>query len=468
MVTADGVRYNPNNKSLTYQLWSAQEEAYIEWVDGNNQIVDFRAGYRSGKSILGARAIVKQALKKENQRYLVMAESYAEGKKTTYRILFEQLPGFEDDDPETSPLVKKYSKKDKILTLINGTKIIFGTAEKWHKNKGDEFSGIWLDEFAFYKDSYKILEMLLSRLTADFGPRSILITTTTNGFNDYYDIVMEKIDKNGELLPWSIKSVQANSLNNPFLSKEAKENLKQTHGNNMAEGIEGEFSSAEGRVYDEFNRNNHVVDSADYNLQDKRFYAYDAGWNDKRVVLEIGLTSYNQFIILNEFYESESYVSDAIDWLKNKRKGLIVSEHEPEQMARFKKNLDGFGVKGANKSIDDGIDSVRERLKLDHDGRPGLLVDNSCTNTIKELLSYMKEDVGSSKAVDHACDCIRYFVHTSVTSNITSDTSRTNNVKNTNEAQSSINNNNISTSIDSVPSMNDVINNKNKHPFDNR
>jgi len=70
----------------------------------------------------------------------------------------------------------------------------------------------------------------------------------------------------------------------------------------------------------------------------------------------------------------------------------------------------------AEKSLDGGIDHVRERLTTDSEGRPGLLVTDRCSDLIQEFLSYKEEHVGKAAATDHALDALRYalFTHTPV------------------------------------------------------
>lgn len=411
-------------QNLEYTLWDSQREVLSEFVSGEHQIVDMRAGYRAGKSVTGARGIIKCAWDLPNSRWLTMSESFAEGWNTTYRVLFEQLPGYDGDDVESSPIVAEFRRQDKILKLTNGSVIVLGSAAKADRHKGDEFSGIWCDEVAFYNDLYNLTSMLLSRLSASQGPLSMLWTTTTNGYNDYYYVTEEGIDADGEVLSWDIKTVTADSRNNPFLSKEARDNLKQTHKNNKAEGLLGGFSSAEGRVYEEFTRETHVVSIDDIPLVDDwRIYAYDSGWDDPRVILEIAKTTHNQLVVVDEFYKSETEVEDAIDWLRDKSSGRLYSDHEPEHMHKMRKELNHIMVQKANKKIDDGIEKVQDRLRTGYEGMRGLLVLDRCSKTIKEFLSYTKDDVGSSNAEDHTMDCIRYAIATDASgdSSVTSD-----------------------------------------------
>lgn len=421
-MTSEGIQWTKKKNDdgqviwdVTYDIWTSQGRALEAFYDGDSQIVEFRGGYRSGKSVLGARAIIKGANKINRTRWLVVAESFTEGYNSTYKVLSQQFPECEGlDDIESSPVVKDYNDKKKRIKLWNGSVIVLGSAQKADRHKGDEFSGIWMDEGAWFNDVYDTLEMLLSRLSADRGPLKLLSTTTGEDFNEYHEIfeLGEHPHKDKEI-SWSIETVTANTLENPFLSDEAKENLKKTHDGNEEQGLMGGFSSASGRVYDKFTRHNHVIkydDIKDDLVDGWRLYGYDSGWDDPRVVIEIARTTENQLVVIDEFYQSESTIEDAINWLENKPTGIIYSEHDPEHIHKIRKKTNHI-VKKAKKGIDDGIQSVKSRLETQN-GMTGLVVCKRAENTYKEFLSYKKSEVGTSSAKDHSMDCIRYVVHT--------------------------------------------------------
>lgn len=131
-----------------------------------------------------------------------------------------------------------------------------------------------------------------------------------------------------------------------------------------------------------------------------------------RVLVEIGATDYDQFVFLDEFYQSESHVKDAIAWLdrNDKPEGRIFCEHESAEIRKFRKA--GYAATEAEKSIDPGIAEVRRRLSRDDTDRVGLLVSDRCQHTIREFLSYKQSHVGTSQAEDHTCGSIRYAIHT--------------------------------------------------------
>ena len=423
----NGATWVPETQTLTYDLWSAQREV-LESLRGDADITGFLGGYGSGKTMLGERWILKQALDHPGSRFLTMGIDFTKARDTTFRVLFEQLPGDRTavvtssyNGPETSPVVADYNRQEHRLTLTNDSVIKLGSADRWNRYAGDAYGAVHLDEPSHYgEDLHDLLEMIGSRLRGEDGPQTQLWTLTGNGYNAAYEILERQEDTNGEPLGLNIDVIRANTLENPYLNDGAKERFKRQYagGSREEQALFGGFAAAQGLVYSNFSRDTHVIshsEATDRVKPDWRMYGYDAGWNDPRVLVEIGKTDYEQLVILDEFYQSESHVSDAISWLETNDKptGTIHSEHEPADIDRF--DAAGYSTERAEKSLDAGIDEVRNRLEEDDDGRPGLLISEQCENTIREFLGYKEEQVGTSAAEDHICDSVRYAVMGDVT-----------------------------------------------------
>lgn len=401
---------------LHWEFWDKQLKVIDAVESGDYDVVVYRGGYGSGKTVLGARLTVEKALANPGGHSLVLAQDFSKGGATTYQGFFKQLPGkntVPDDaggNPENSPIVAGYNQNDHRLTYINGHVTRLGSADKWNRYAGAEFGWIWCDEIAHYSntDLYKLNEMLISRQRTKQGPNVSLWTSTGSGYNQFFDFVSKQVDKNGDPLRTRIKNVVADSRDNPFLMAKDKI-IRQFEGTaREEEALAGGFSAAEGLVWN-VSRELHVVNEKDLDLElDWRVYGYDAGWSDPRVMLEIGRTRLGQLVVLEEYYEEKSHVDDVLNWMDGRPRGTIYAEHEPVDIERMRNQ--GWPVEKAEKSLDAGISEVRDRFDTDRDGRPGLLVLDSCTATINELLSYQEDEVGTSTAVDHACDSLRYAV----------------------------------------------------------
>lgn len=417
---------------IIWAYWRPQREAIQAVYSGDYDVVGFVAGYRSGKSVTGARTTWEVALNPAfaPARCIAMGVSYQEAKKTTYPVLFEELPGgskeeldpfLYDGNPENSPLVKRFNKQDGTIVLYNDSVVILASADKPDRYKGGKFSYAWLDEVAHYKEDriHGIRKTIGERF--DLGPPAVqLWTTTGNGMNPAYDVLERGVDESGNDLGARVFTVKGSSENNPFLTPDDRARLRRTHGGSKvaAQALHGAFEAPEGQVYSNFRAQSHVVeltgdDTVDVDASidgEWRMYGYDAGWRDPRVVLEIGRTDHGQYIVVDEFYRSETQVEDAVAWLDGKPTGVMYCEHSPADIAKFRKA--GFRAGEAKKDIDDGIDRVRHRLRPDVDGRVGLLVAARCENLIEEFQSYTEEDVGKDGAKDHALDALRYAIYT--------------------------------------------------------
>ncbi len=465
----DGMAWRPPTDDdpavLAYDVWQAQRETLDAVESDEHDIVAFLAGYGSGKSVFGARWLLAQALEHPGSRFLAMGVDFQKARDTTYPKLFAQLPGERTtlttssyNGPETSPLVADYNRQDHRLTLVNDSVITLGSADKYSRYAGAEFGAVWMDEPSHYGDVlHELTGMITTRLRGVDGPKKQLWTLTGEGYNAAWEILEQRQDADGDPIGLDVEVVRASVLDNPYLTDGDKERFKRKYEGTAKEqqALHGGFAAASGLVYSAFSRETHVIDPREARrrvVDDWRIYGYDAGWNDPRVLLEIGKTAYDQLVVLDEFHESGSHVEDAIRWLdeNDKPSGPIYAEHVPAELEKFERA--GWRTVKAEKDIDAGVSEVRRRLQSDGNGdvpegsgddvlafqldpgesrqaaasgdtdggedaagdedsaRVGVLVAASCRHLIQEFLGYKEEHVGTSQATDHCLDSLRYAV----------------------------------------------------------
>lgn len=415
-----------NQSDVAYQWTDYQAHVRDELEHGDHDLVVLRVGFGGGKSRCGGQWIHRGAMADTEGRgeSLVLAQDYEKGKSTTYSVFFKILPGedtnpFKDGDPENSPIVSTYNQNDKRLVYVTGHVTWLGGADKWNRFAGGEYCRIWCDEVAHYPPTtslYDLHEMLVTRQRTEVGPNSTLWTSTGNGYNEYYDVTERRVDADEEPLSWADRMhvVVASTEHNMLLPDDGLEKIRNQFKGTAREeqGLHGGFAAAEGLVYSRFNREDHVLTSRPEELVsgDWRMYGYDHGWSDPRVVLEVGKTAHDQYLVMDTFYETEVGYEKAVEWLtdNDKPRGTVYAETEPEHQEAFEDA--GYPAQSAIKDLDDGIAEVRAVLEPDSQGRPGLLVADDCTELIQELLSYKEEDVGTARATDHAADCLRYAI----------------------------------------------------------
>lgn len=479
----EGMSWNSGTGTLAYDAWDAQRRALSaleasalseerelgDEHDLDPDLVAFLAGYGAGKSITGARWLITQAIEYPGSRFLALGTDFTKARDTTFRVLFENLPGERThvvtssfNGPESSPLVADYNRAEHRLTLVNDTVIKLGSADQWNRYAGDEYGGIWKDEPSHYgEDLHDLLEMMGSRLRGVDGPKKMFWTLTGNGYNAAWEILEEQRDKTGDPIGLNIELIRASTLENPYLDDADKERFGRQYGGTGREeqALHGGFAAAQGLVYDQFRRDVHVIPHSEAvervdDSNEWRVYGYDAGWNDPRVLLEAGRTAYNQLVVLDEYHEHRSHVEDVIEWLRenDKPEGTIFAEHVPAEIKKLRQS--GLTVEKADKDLDSGLSEVRRRLRDDGNatisepasGKPspvyrsrpggtrdrrvirrspsgagedendsecepqvGLLISDRCEHLIRELLGYKEEHVGASQAVDHCADSLRYL-----------------------------------------------------------
>ena len=252
----NGMTWVPETQTLTFDLWQAQRDA-LDAVDTDTDLLAFLGGYGSGKTLLSTRWLLKQAIEYDGSRFLLMGIDFSKAKQTTFRTLFEQLPGdgthlvtSSYNGPEQSPIVADYNRQEHRLTLENGTVIVLGSADKWSRHAGDSYGCVALDEVAHYNDLHNILEMIGSRLRGVDGPKVQLWSTTGNGHNAAYEILERQEDSNGDPLGLNIEVVRASTLENPYLTDEDKQRFKRQYANTSREGqaLFGGFASGGGNL----------------------------------------------------------------------------------------------------------------------------------------------------------------------------------------------------------------------------
>ena len=251
-----GMTWVPETQTLTFDLWAGQREA-LDAVAEDTDLLGFLGGYGSGKTLLSTRWILKQAIEYSGSRFLLMGINFSKAKQTTFRTLFEQLPGERThlvtssyNGPEQSPIVADYNRQEHRLTLQNDTVIVLGSADRWSRHAGDAFGAVVLDEPSHYNDLHNILEMIGSRLRGIEGPKVQLWSLTGNGRNAAYDILERNVDSNGDKLGLNIEVVRASTLDNPYLTDDDKERFKRQYASTSREGqaLFGGFASGGGTL----------------------------------------------------------------------------------------------------------------------------------------------------------------------------------------------------------------------------
>lgn len=300
----------------------------------------------------------------------------------------------------------------------------------------------WLgDEVTTYPKDFSL--QCVARCSA--GKRYKFLTTNPDSPSHY--IKTDFIDKiesgalNGRVWYWDIDK------DNPMLEQSYIDQLKSLYSGVFYDRfIRGRWVLAEGVIFDQFRRDEHIVDSYPYKQVKEYILGIDWGYakDHPLAILLIAVTD-EAYYVIDEIYQEGQLIDASLrttmedkGWydlpyfnynfeafhqpvrtFKTKPHDAWADTARPDHIAQFSK-LTGIRTMGAIKDVADGIQSV-QRLLVGSGGHK-LYILKKCINTIREMELYRwdtKLSTGEGKDIpvkkdDHCPDALRYAVHTRV------------------------------------------------------
>jgi hypothetical protein len=190
-----------------------------------------------------------------------------------------------------------------------------------------------------------------------------------------------------------------------------------------------EFTALEGRIYNEFDRVVHVV-NVEYNPFWKNYQFFDFGFADPFVCLDVMVDPSSNVYVWREYMVRRK---------TNQEHGLALSTREspahfhvdgrfgdpgdPDAMRTLNFLLPGVPIIGRRLPVDrgisgwhQGIEVVKQWLRMQPNGQPKLYIDRSCANLIRQMehLQTAPEKEGKNTREgqkdydDHGPDALRY------------------------------------------------------------
>jgi phage terminase large subunit-like protein len=267
----------------------------------------------------------------------------------------------------------------------------------------------------------------------DTGGSYWISMTPVEGLTWTYD----KIYKPGQEKNGSIFVVEADMLDNPYISPEAAEAYLSGLDDDERKAREhGTYVQLGGLVYKNFHINTHVIPPV---IPDKSWAWYvslDHGYNNPTAVLWHAVSPDNQIITFSEIYEREwtiDKIAAAIK-VKNKAFGKEPDFYVADPAISQRNGVTGtsiqteYAMRGlyfalGNNDVDTGVAKVQMYLKVNPvTGKPFRQITENCTNFIGEMQRLRWKTFASKKMQfennpqekihkkdDHACDSDRYF-----------------------------------------------------------
>lgn len=281
------------------------------------------------------------------------------------------------------------------------------------KIRGMTLNGAYCDELTLFTEDF--FSMLLSRLSE----KGAKLFGTTNPDNPHHWFKENYIDRKEEL---SMMDMQFLIEDNDFLDPEYVENLKKEYSGVFYDRfILGLWVIAEGVVYPNFDKTNHVIKYEPPKKDDGRYYiSIDYGTYNP---FSAGLWRIegNKAIRIKEIYydgrksrkqkTDEEYYTDIESLAGDYYIQYIIVDPSASSFIETIRRHGKFNVKKAVNDVLDGILNVSSFLDAGM-----LLFDESCEASFREFHSYAWDDKATEDKVikenDHAMDDIRYFCST--------------------------------------------------------
>ena len=400
------------------------------------------AGRRFGKSNVGGNELIVHALRAkscadwyvENGKrieYWVVGPEYTDSEKE-FRVLWNGLTKLEVpfDHPGS------YNNPEggfMHLSLWNGAFQVHAKSAK-HPDTlvGEGLHGVVLAEAAKLKQIVWV--KYIRPMLADFNGTA-LMTSTPEGKNWFYE-AWQNGQKTG-LSEWA--SWRVPSWMNPYVYKvptrgsevrHVLELMRDPRESRTAEQlvpalgyqidpevtslldtltpeaflqeIGADFTEFVGRVFKEWDEEWHVSDTLRYQPSWGHFAAVDYGYTNPNVWLFIQVDPWGNLEILDEIYESGLTADEFADVIRERELHRVTRFYpdpaSPGDTAQLEKKLQVRASGGTGGELQDRIDAIRHRLKvqpqlahlpLGHPERlPKLRVHPRCTNVLREMDAY--------------------------------------------------------------------------------
>jgi PBSX family phage terminase large subunit len=385
----------------TIELFGRQ----YEFVFSPAHYAALNGGIGSGKSIAGAvralsaglGAIGGQKVQTPNVG-MVTAPTYPMLRDSTLRT-FREIAG---------EFIAEYQKSENIATLVNGSEVLFRSADEADRLRGPNITYWWGDEAAYY--SADVWRVMIGRLR-QFGQQGYAwVTTTPKGRNWLYrEFVQQQRD---DYAIFNVRTAQ-----NPFLEAAFVDSLQAAYTGDFArQELEGDFVAFEGLIYPEFSRDVHMTTDAGGNYP-QYIAGVDWGYANPGVILVFGVDGDGRMTLVREEYQRQRRIEEWAVLARSLHDTFRIhtfycDPSEPDFISAFK--AAGLNAEQADNEVLPGIQAVKNRLVLQGDGRPRLRLSAGAVNTAVEFEQYAwaenRDGVRDApkKVNDHALDALRY------------------------------------------------------------
>lgn len=408
-----------------------------KWWNSTHFIKAMVAGYGSGKTFIGAKRAIANALLNNGEPHLWVSPSYKIAKRTVIPSIIELLDGKKSLD---STLRYKFNKSDHEFQIVHRGRrgiIWIGSGDEPDSLKGPNIGSATIDEP--FIQTKAVFDQMLARVRSPKAiRREIGLLGTPEQLNWGYDIC-EGDDRD----KYDIEVFTVSTKENLALPKQYVETLLRGYTSKMRDAyISGKFVNlSRGAIYYGFSRAINVQSipdpghelsvGMDFNVDPMAAVVFWRKGNHMHIVAELEIENADTEYMCSVL-ESDNRNLDTSEYLRGQIKNFTTKEgtrriqtiypdasgraratNAPAGMSDFSiiqgPNSNRFQLlsKGSNPRIRDRENAVNGKLNPVK-GDPTLTIDPGCKKLIQYLLGYTHELRLKQKQMSHLLDALGY------------------------------------------------------------
>lgn len=334
------------------------------------------------------------------------------------------------------PDVYTYNKTEHLLTFINGSKIKFSNMPDYSaavegKFQGNNWDVLFIDEATqFLESEFRGLDAIVR---GDNGfPKRVYLTCNPGGVGHFWvkRLFVDR-DFHADENPDDYVFIQATVKDNKNIDKKYINVL-----NNLPEDIrrahrDGDWNVLSGSYFGEFTEGIHTCKPFLLKKTWKRYRAMDYGL-DCHFCIWVAVDESGRCYVYRQYQEVNQYVSDAARMqlvLTTADEDINYTISPPDLWARNRENGKsqantfmecGLSLYRADNNRQQGWYALKELLKIREDGKPGLIVFNTCSSLIESMKCIQHDKTNPNDVakqpheITHGPDALRYFAQTYV------------------------------------------------------
>lgn len=417
---------NGNSNIITVDLGAPNSDPQWQFFLSNVKYTCYGGARGGGKSWAIIRKVILLALYYPGIQILVVRREYDQLENPIIQPMLKLLP----------LEIRDYNKTEHKLTFFNGSLVKFSNMPDYGaavegKFQGNSWDILCIDEATqFTEEEFRGLAAIV-RGDNDF-PKRIYLTCNPGGVGHFWvkRLFVDR-DFRGKENPDEYVFIKATVDDNKNINQDYKDQLDLLPEDIRQAHRFGDWNALSGVYFGEFTDGLHTCHPFLIPKHWKRYRAMDYGL-DRHFCIWVAVDETGRCYVYRQYEKANQLVSDAA------RIQLVVTKPDenisytiapPDLWARNRENGKSQAMTFAENGVDlyksvnnriQGWHALKELFKLRNDGKPGLIIFNTCSSLIDciKCLQHDKtnaEDVSKTPhEITHGPDALRYFAITLV------------------------------------------------------